>query len=449
MQIGSGTIQHNILEIRLTWHLLNVSDPSGRNVLDDVEGTPEIEYSQTEGFNISLFVTDKEDNVNQELSVIEPYFYSWETWEKPEFQTRLKEVYFSLKDYFQNLKPYEDHENSQFLNKETFTICDFHENKKGAVSISFDDAGYTQYQFALPELDKYYLKASFGITDEWLQDNPGLFADEGSFKIKRLGINEVNKILDRGNEISLHGLFHKHTDNNPDLLYSTDYIKEAKIILEQRLGKKISTIHFPPYDFENSLSTTIETTGLLFGRGGSENMGNNQPGNINYKYLNSILMIENFPDQYQLDSILKQGRGKWTIFSYHHFFEPNSNEFKLAETGKYNNTWSINPETFKKQIRLIRNSGYWIAPISTIGKYLKEKEEAEIEISRYSNLIFLTITNNLDGNIYNQPLTIEFSTPAKKVKISGSASDGDYENRIGKIYFSVLPNKEVTIEIIE
>ncbi len=48
-----------MLEIRLAWHLLNVSDPSGRNVFDD-EGTPEIEYSKTEGFNIFLFITDKE-----------------------------------------------------------------------------------------------------------------------------------------------------------------------------------------------------------------------------------------------------------------------------------------------------------------------------------------------------------------------------------------------------
>lgn len=438
-----------MLELRLTWHLLNVSDPSGRYVLDDKEGTPDIEYSQTDGFNIYLFVTDKENNVNPELSLVKPYFYSWETWKEPKFQSRLKEVYFSLKDYFQKLKPLETIDNSKFLSKEKFKICNFFENRKGAVSLSFDDAGFTQFQFALPELNKYYLKASFGIMDRWLQDTPVLFADEGSFKIKRLGINEVKEMLANGHEISLHGLFHKNSDNYSGIDYSFEYLKESKVLLEQRLNKKVRTIHFPPSDFENSFIEEFENTEILFGRGGLDNVGINQTDNINYKYLKSILIKKNFPDQHQLDSIIKQGKDKWTIFSYHHFFPINSNEYKLSESGKYSNSYSIAPETFKKQIRLIRNSGYWIAPISIIGKYIREKENSEIRTTRYSNLVFLTIINSLDGNIYDQPLTIEFSTPAKKVIISGSSSDGVYDNRNGKIYFNALPNKEITIEIIE
>ena len=439
----------DVLEIRLTWHLLNVSDPSGRYVLDDKEETPDIEYSQTDGFNIYLYVSDKQDNVIDESSLTKPYFYSWETWKEPAFQTRLKEVYFSLKDYFQNLNPPESAEHSDFLSQEKFSICNFYENRKGAISLSFDDAGFTQFQFALPELNKYYLKASFGITDFWLQESPTLFADEGSFKIKRLGINEVKEMIAAGHEISMHGLLHNNSYINPESDNKYSFLKNAKIKLEQRLNTKFLTIHFPHSDFDKSVVSDIENAGLLFGRSGLDNTGSNQSGNINFSYLKSILITKNFPDQHQLDSIIKQGRGKWTIFSYHHFFPFNSNEYKLLESGRYNKSYSIIPDYFKKQIRLIRNSGYWIAPISTIGKYISEKEVSEIRVTRYSNLIFLTIINKLDGNIYDQALTIEFSTSAKKVRVSGSRSDGVYNNRDGNIYFNALPNKEVTIEIID
>ncbi|MBI9037338.1 MAG: polysaccharide deacetylase family protein [Bacteroidales bacterium] len=442
----------DVLELRLTWHLLNVSDPSGRYVLDDKQGTPDIEYTKTEGFNIYLFVSNKNDKIINNLSITEPYFYSWETWDQPEYQARLKEVYFSLKDYFQNLNPPESGEDTHFITQEKFSICNFYENRKGAISLSLDDAGFTQFQFALPELNKYYLKASFGITDNWLHEMPTLFADEGGFKIKRLGINEVNEMIAGGHEISLHGLLHNNYDINSGISNSSEYLKNSKIRLEQRLDTKLRTIHFPHSDFSNSFISAIENSGLLFGRSGLENIGSNQIGNINYNYLKSILITKKFPDQHQLDSIIRQGRDKWTIFSYHHFFPINSNEYneyKLSENDKYSNCYSIIPDDFKKQIRLIRNSGYWIAPISTIGKYITEKESSEIRTSRYSNLIFLTVINKLDGNIYDQPLTIEFLTKAKKVRVSGSDSDGVYDNRNGNIYFNALPNKEVTIEIID
>ncbi len=438
-----------VLELRLTWHLLNVSDPSGRHVLDDKEGTPDIEYFQTDGFNIYMFVTDKKDNIITETSFPNPYFYSWETWNQPDYQARLKEIYFSLKDYFQNLKPPESVEYSDFLTQEMFSICNYYENRKGAISLSFDDAGFTQFQFALPELNKYFLKASFGIMDSWLQESPALFADEGSFKIKRLGINEVKEMLAGGHEISIHGLLHNNSDIDSGADNMSEYLKDAKIRLEQRLNTKLRTILFPHADFDKSFISAIENSGLLFGRSGLDNWGSNQYGNINNNYLKSILITKNFPDQHQLDSIIKQGRGKWTIFSYHHFFPANSNEYKLSESGRYNNSFSIVPDAFKKQIRLIRNSGYWIAPVSAIGKYISEKENSEIRTTRYSNLIFLTIINKLDGNIYDQPLTIEFLTPARKVRISGSTTDGVYDNRNGIIYFNAMPNKEVTIEIIE
>ncbi|NTV84835.1 MAG: hypothetical protein HGA23_11145, partial [Bacteroidales bacterium] len=54
------------LEIRLGWHLLNVSDPAKKFVLDDKPGTGDIEYTRTEAFKIYVFVTGKNDGITMQ-----------------------------------------------------------------------------------------------------------------------------------------------------------------------------------------------------------------------------------------------------------------------------------------------------------------------------------------------------------------------------------------------
>lgn len=65
-----------ILEVRLDWHLLNVSDPSSRQVLNDAEGTSEIETTTTEGFHIQSFVTNQANAVEASIPAGRKEFFS-------------------------------------------------------------------------------------------------------------------------------------------------------------------------------------------------------------------------------------------------------------------------------------------------------------------------------------------------------------------------------------
>jgi hypothetical protein len=97
----------------------------------------------------------------------------------------------------------------------------------------------------------------------------------------------------------------------------------------------------------------------------------------------------------------------------------------------------------------LRNSNYWIASESSVYKYLRERKESSVQTERFKNMIFLKINNRLDQEIYDQPLTIEFKSNAQFIRLEGSESDGTYTNRDGSFLFNVMPNKEVTIEIVE
>jgi hypothetical protein len=104
---------------------------------------------------------------------------------------------------------------------------------------------------------------------------------------------------------------------------------------------------------------------------------------------------------------------------------------------------------FNQQVRLMRNSNYWISSESDVFKYRKEKGESSVQTERFKNMIFLKVINKLDPDVYDQPLTLEFKSGARIIRLEGSESDGIYMNRNGSFLFNVLPNKEVAIEIVE
>jgi hypothetical protein len=45
------------------------------------------------------------------------------------------------------------------------------------------------------------------------------------------------------------------------------------------------------------------------------------------------------------------------------------------------------------------------------------------------------------------PLTVEYSGPGRRIHVTGTASDGDYEIREGKVLLELLPQQAATIEV--
>lgn len=410
------------IEIRLDWHLLNVSDPAKRFVLDDKKGTSEIDYSKTDAFNLYFFITDKKNNVIKQYPERKPFSYNWEEWDVPVYKARLKPVYYSLQNYFKKLKPVSNI-NSQKLEKETFAITDFYDNKKGAISVSFDNAGFSQYEYALPVLQKYQMKATFSMISEMANDSPELYDIDEGIKIKRLSLNEIKDITNLGHEIALQTL-----DNN---------FTAFDAYANNKSNKEINVLHL-----HNSTSLTTVPRNIVFARKEqNKSVFKNEFSSISYYIANKHF------GQVDLDNVLKLNKNKWTILSYHHLYNDSTQINNVSKN--ILDQYFVKLSQFERQIRLIRNSGYWVATESDVFKYLKEKQSSKIETSRYENLIFLKVKNSLDKYIFDKDMTIIFYTKAKIIKISGSATDGIYTNRTGNIIFNVFPGKEVTLEIIE
>ncbi len=435
----------SIIEIRLTWHLLNVSDPSGMYVLDDIPNTPEIECTQTPGFNVLIFVTDKNNKLIKEFDKNGPYFCSWETWNNPEFYSRKKAIYKELQTTFLQLKPNLSAKDESKEVEEVFRICDFLHNKKAAISITFDNACYSQYEAAIPILEKYNIKASFGVISNWITEAPVQIAEKGGFKIKRMGVSQIKELINKGHYVAAQYLDADISKTNfKQYLYE---IKSQKLYLEQKTGCNVYTYFLPDTQDGNLRYNNTEQV-FLFSRNNIEKT--NLIRTINFNSINSFSIQDSTrPDIKELQSIMDQNIGSWMVFQYHHIFSSNSKEYKMGNEMDREDFLLITPELFRRQIRLIRNTEYWIAPLAIVGKYLKEKKLSKIEFNQHKKLIFLNIRNSLDRELYNQPLTIEYTTSYKKMKIINNADEGIYNARNGKIYFNVYPNQEVTIEILD
>jgi hypothetical protein len=91
-----------LIEVRLPWALLNVTDPSSRTVLTGIrEGGPQVggvvSTTTTDGFR---FVVAGLSRANDRITAYLPgdSTYVWPTWEEPSWHEHLKPAYYAMRD---------------------------------------------------------------------------------------------------------------------------------------------------------------------------------------------------------------------------------------------------------------------------------------------------------------------------------------------------------------
>ncbi|WP_132847746.1 hypothetical protein [Serpentinicella alkaliphila] len=105
--------EENVIYIRIPWGRLNVTDPTTYQVLDDprefFDYPPRDTFKTavTEGFRVTTLLLNKEDDLVDMLPStfdVEPEPFKWESWSEPRYKKRLKESYYILQRYFENMK---------------------------------------------------------------------------------------------------------------------------------------------------------------------------------------------------------------------------------------------------------------------------------------------------------------------------------------------------------
>jgi hypothetical protein len=136
----------------------------------------------------------------------------------------------------------------------------------------------------------------------------------------------------------------------------------------------------------------------------------------------------------------------WSVLIFNNVFPKNSREIEILKSLNGKGIPFISSDHFERLLRILRNTDYWIAPVSAAGKYLEERKNSTVNVNQQDNILIIKVTSKLDPYIYNHPLTVEISTNWEHIKVTNSMEDGLYNPRNGKIYINVIPGKEVMLE---
>jgi hypothetical protein len=356
-----------ILEMRLTWHSLNITDPSSGCVLDDVPATPAIECTPTDGIGIQAFVTTSGKQSLYSIPAGRPHVHKWQRWEEPAFQQRLKPLYDSLqvafeKNSYRPLLPI-----SSTPQDETFKVCEFYQDLPRALSFRFEKGAYSQFEIAHPILEKYHLNATFSFEKEVTQEHATYAVTGSGQRLKRLGWDEIGLLRKAGHQLI-----------------------EAEAA---------------------SANSLIPASGL-------------RPAAL-------------------LDKLEATNRD-WLVLQYEAIVNRSGQEDERKSAG----IRQISRHDFEKQIRLLRNANYWIAPEEEVFQYQREREQVKIKVNRHRQILFVTLETGLPSAEFDHPLSFYYYTQAPKVAVSGSEDDGFYESRNGRILLNAKPGREVTLKQI-
>jgi hypothetical protein len=403
------------LEVRLPWHLLNVTNPAKNYVLDNKKGTGEMEYTKTDGFNMIAFLTDRENTVVSRYPTKNYVHYLWDGWNEPSWTSRLKPVYDSLQEYFRTAERAVDLEREiSFPDSAVLSVCPYYADKNGAVSLSFLGSDYAHFALALPVLEKYGITASFGIVPGVVEDPAGQYAMDNAGRRKRFSTMVMNEIRQHGHDLALQTV--NGSDSEEDLY---DMKEMTNFAVQHVIG-------------EARLSGVMEEE--------TEFLRPVAPGTQGFSEISWKNYYASRISQPLLDSILTVHHNHWLILNYQYLAKGT-----IPQQGE---SLFITQEMFERQLRLARNHNFWLASEWDVFRYIMERKHSSITVSWQEDRLFVRLESSLDPAIYDHPLSIRFETYAPFVEVVGEAQHYTLTNRKGAVYFEMVPGTEIILKQI-
>ncbi len=303
-------------------------------------------------------------------------------------------------------------------------LTNYADDRQSAFSFTFDDGLKTQFDYAKPVLDQYVFKGTFYVLPPFLaEDNQDLIWRYGRW-------NEFQSLAAAGHEIGSHTMNHDTLTLLPwgdistegTLLYE---LYQSKIFIEQKIpSKKCISLNYP-YTIHNSVVDSAAKKFYENGRGigvapNNYSLTENGWFKLKAKVVEFSLPRNSVEDDLdELYSFLEWTQNsivnnKWGMIIIHDVvpfaqidslislpdpvYEPVSTEWL---TSLCDWLW------LKSQ-----NNNVWVETVGNITRYIKERENSNYQIiSSSDQLIEINLSDNLNNEIYNYPLSAYIKIP--------------------------------------
>jgi peptidoglycan/xylan/chitin deacetylase (PgdA/CDA1 family) len=300
------------------------------------------------------------------------------------------------------------------------TIKKWKDDKTAAFSFTFDDCLHSQYAHVFPIFQQFGFEGTFYVIVGSLKDsNPDWLY--GTWP-------EFIAMSDAGQEIGSHTMTHPHLGDLPigDSLTQGTLIYElyqSKKIIQQRIpDKHCIGLAYPYSEYDNDVIlytsmyyevaraisvNPVDSTlsGEEWFKIGSRVINFDMPRDSLY---NDLDELQDFIDYVQ-DAITQ---GKWGLLQAHDVLPYDSIAIAIS-LGSYE---PISVPWFTAACDSIykyeQNGDLWVAPVRDITRYMKERESFGYTIASVNDTsILINVTDTLDDNLYNFPLTADIVVP--------------------------------------
>lgn len=255
--------------------------------------------------------------------------------------------------------------------------------RSSAVSFTFDDNTPNQLAVALPLFDKYGFKMTFYPVINW---GPNWAA------LQAAALN--------GHEIGSHTVSHPNLSSSTEEDEKNEYKNSQNTINSHVTGQKCITIAYPYCAIGNS---ELCNEYFIAARTCSGAIVPKTPSN--FMDISSIVCGSEGSVQRSSDFVnkarLAESSNGWVVFLIHAL----DNETGYSPT-------SSNELDGALEYMNQNDNKYWVTSFGNVAKYIKERNSVSIEeLAKSDTSISFTVSDTLDNDIYNIPVSVKRQLP--------------------------------------
>jgi peptidoglycan/xylan/chitin deacetylase (PgdA/CDA1 family) len=290
--------------------------------------------------------------------------------------------------------------------------------RSAAITYTFDDNCAKQYTVALPMFNEFGFKMTMYPVINWGPNWPAM-----------------QKAAEQGHEIGSHTVTHTKNPNKMTLKEQEIELTKSQDTINSHIkGQKCLTIAYP---YCQPLNKTLTTKYYIAARHCQGFIEPNTPRNF-----------------YQISSIMCGSNSLKTAADFNARFEKAAASkgwciFLLHGIDDDGGASPISSESLRAGLEYLKahQDKFWVATFVNAVRYIRERNDVSVAESSHSDdSITLKVTDTLDNEIYNYPVTLRRPLPdgwtSAKISQNGTSKDASITetDSVKYLIFDVVPD---------
>ena len=311
-------------------------------------------------------------------------------------------------------------------------VCTFYNNKKAAVSVTFDDGNYNAAVYYDSLFQKYNMHGTAMVVSDWLKDIPAwqTLLDKGT--------------IDIGNHSKGHAIKYNEDEYSKEEL-EADITGAYNALRQYFPDEKLIVFATPWCRYTAEVGEEILKTQYANRTGGGGFLSSNPTDAEMMKIPSYIVQSDQSVETLNANIDKAIADGSWYSLLMHGVNE-------TAPEDKNNN---INKDVCDAHFRYIGSKeDVWAGSMTEVIQYIKERNSATITINWIrENAMSITLTDTLDNNRFDFPLTYKVNVPNHWEAVTVTQNYQSTEVTTFKerdktyAYINIVPDKgDITLE---